>query len=116
MQAYLDIFQQLASQYFLKNRPVSEPINAQALKKIVDFSLGAEGVELEVLKQAAGQYLSYQPDSAQVDFFNLLKNNIDSGLKSLKSPSVKILSFFAGRTIVVPGETYLGLSIHFGTT
>lgn len=72
MQAYLDIFQQLASQYFLKNRPVSEPINAQALKKIVDFSLGAEGVELEVLKQAAGQYLSYQPDSAQVDFFKLL--------------------------------------------
>jgi len=69
---YLETFQQLASQYFLQDRPVSEPINAEELKKIVDFSLGAEGAELAELKQAAGHYLNYQPDSAQVDFFKLL--------------------------------------------
>ena len=72
MLPYLETFQQLASQYFLQDRPVSEPINAEELKKIVDFSLGAEGAELAELKQAAGHYLNYQPDSAQVDFFKLL--------------------------------------------
>ena len=72
MLQYLETFQQLASQYFLQDRPVSEPINAEELKKIVDFSLGAEGAELAELKQAAGHYLNYQPDSAQVDFFKLL--------------------------------------------
>ena len=72
MQPYLDIFQQLAAQHFDKDRPVSKPISAKDLKQIVDFSLGAEGAELAVLKQAAGHYLSYQPDSAQVDFFKLL--------------------------------------------
>jgi glutamate/tyrosine decarboxylase-like PLP-dependent enzyme len=72
VQPYLDIFQQLATQYFLQNSPVSNPISAKNLKKIVDFSLGEEGAELDVLKQAAGHYLSYQPDSAQVDFFKLL--------------------------------------------
>jgi len=72
VQPYLDIFQQLATQYFLQNSPVSNPISAKNLKKIVDFSLGEEGAELDVLKQAAGHYLSYQPDSAQVDFYKLL--------------------------------------------
>jgi glutamate/tyrosine decarboxylase-like PLP-dependent enzyme len=72
VQPYLDIFQQLATQHFLQNSPVSNPISAEKLKKIVDFSLGEEGAELDVLKQAAGHYLSYQPDSAQVDFFKLL--------------------------------------------
>ena len=72
MQPYLDIFQQLATQHFLQNNPVNNPISAKNLKKIVDFSLGEEGAELDVLKQAAGHYLSYQPDSAQVDFFKLL--------------------------------------------
>jgi glutamate/tyrosine decarboxylase-like PLP-dependent enzyme len=72
VQPYLDIFQQLATQHFLQNNPVNNPISAKNLKKIVDFSLGEEGAELDVLKQAAGHYLSYQPDSAQVDFFKLL--------------------------------------------
>ena len=72
MQPYLEIFQQLAAQHFNQDRPVSTPISAKDLKKIVDFSLGEEGAELAVLKQAAGHYLSYQPDSAQVDFFKLL--------------------------------------------
>ena len=72
MQPYLDIFQQLATQHFLQNNPVNNPISAKNLKEIVDFSLGEEGAELDVLKQAAGHYLSYQPDSAQVDFFKLL--------------------------------------------
>jgi glutamate/tyrosine decarboxylase-like PLP-dependent enzyme len=72
VQPYLDIFQQLATQHFLQNNPVNNPISAKNLKEIVDFSLGEEGAELDVLKQAAGHYLSYQPDSAQVDFFKLL--------------------------------------------
>ena len=72
MLPYLETFQQLALQYFHQDRPVSEPISAEELKKIVGFSLGAEGAELADLKQAAGQYLNYQPDSAQVDFFKLL--------------------------------------------
>ena len=72
MQPYLDIFQQLASQYFRQDRPVSEPISATELEQIIDFSLGAEGAELEALKQAAGDYLNYQPAIAHVDFFKLL--------------------------------------------
>lgn len=72
MQPYLDIFQQLAAQHFDQNRPVSKPISAKDLNQIVDFSLGLEGAELAVLKQAADHYLSYQPDSTQVDFFKLL--------------------------------------------
>ena len=72
MQPYLDIFQQLAAQHFNQDRSVSKPISAKDLKQIVDFSLGVDGVELAVLKQAAGHYLSYQPDCAQVDFFKLL--------------------------------------------
>ena len=72
MQQYLDIFQQLASPYFRQDRPVSEPINAEQLKTIVDFSLGSKGTDLAALKQAASHYLNYQPDSAQVDFFKLL--------------------------------------------
>ena len=72
MLPYLETFQQLASQYFHQERPVSDPINAAQLSQIVDFSLGAEGAELADLKRAAGQYLDYQPDSAQVDFFKLL--------------------------------------------
>jgi glutamate/tyrosine decarboxylase-like PLP-dependent enzyme len=72
VQSYLDIFQQLAAQHFGQDRPVSQPISATDLKKIVDFSLGAEGAELADLKQATDHYLSYQPDSAQVDFFKLL--------------------------------------------
>ena len=42
----LETFQQLASQYFHQERPVSDPINAAQLSQIVDFSLGAEGAEL----------------------------------------------------------------------
>ncbi|MCO4836511.1 MAG: glutamate decarboxylase [Oceanospirillaceae bacterium] len=72
MQQYLNIFQQLATQYFRQDRAVSEPISAKDLKKIIDFSLGFEGADVEALKQAASQYLTYQPDSAQVDFFKLL--------------------------------------------
>jgi len=72
VQPYLDIFQQLAAQHFNQDRSVSKPISAKGLKQIVDFSLGVDGVELAVLKQAAGHYLSYQPDGAQVDFFKLL--------------------------------------------
>jgi len=72
MQRYLDIFQQLATEHLRQDRPVSEPISAKDLNKIIDFSLGLEGSELDELKQAAGQYLTYQPDSAQVDFFKLL--------------------------------------------
>ena len=72
MLPYLETFQQLASQYFHQERPVSDPINATQLSQIVDFSLGTEGAELADLKRAAGQYLDYQPDTAQVDFFKLL--------------------------------------------
>ena len=72
MQPYLNIFQQLASQYFRQDRPVSKPISATELEQIIDFSLGVEGAELGALKQAAGDYLNYQPASAQVDFFKLL--------------------------------------------
>jgi len=72
VQPYLDIFQQLAVQHFDQDRPVSKPISAEDLKQIVDFGLVSEGADLAALKQAAGHYLSYQPDSAQVDFFKLL--------------------------------------------
>ena len=72
MLPYLETFQQLASQYFHQERPVSDPINATQLSQIVDFSLGTEGAKLADLKRAAGQYLDYQPDTAQVDFFKLL--------------------------------------------
>ena len=72
MLPYLETFQQLASQYFHQERPVSDPINATQLSQIVDFSLGTEGAELADLKRAAGQYLDYQPDTAQIDFFKLL--------------------------------------------
>ncbi len=72
MQQYLDLFQQLALQHCQQNRAVSEPIQASQLQQMIDVSLGAEGAELEDLKQAAGQYLRFQPDSAQVDFFKLL--------------------------------------------
>ncbi len=69
MQQYLDIFQQLAAQHFHQDGPVSKPISAKDLNQIVDFSLHDEGAELTALKQAAEHYLTYQPDSAQVDFF-----------------------------------------------
>lgn len=72
MQQYLDIFQQLAAQHFHQDGPVSKPISAKDLNQIVDFSLHDEGAELTALKQAAEHYLTYQPDSAQVDFFKLL--------------------------------------------
>ena len=72
MQQYLDLFQQLTLQHCQQNRAVSEPMSASQLQQIVDVSLGADGAELEDLKQAAGQYLRFQPDSAQVDFFKLL--------------------------------------------
>jgi len=72
VQQYLDIFQQLAAQHFHQDGPVSKPISAKDLNQIVDFSLHDEGAELTALKQAAEHYLTYQPDSAQVDFFKLL--------------------------------------------
>lgn len=72
MQQYLDIFEQLAQQYLQQDRPVSKPIKAEQLKQIINLSLGKKGTELEDLKQAAGHYLNYQPDTAQVDFFKLL--------------------------------------------
>ena len=35
MQQYLNIFQQLATQYFRQDRAVSEPISAKDLKKTI---------------------------------------------------------------------------------
>jgi len=72
VQQYLDLFQQLALQHCQQNRTVSEPIQASQLQHMIDVSIGADGAELDDLKQAAGQYLKFQPDSGQVDFFKLL--------------------------------------------
>jgi len=72
MQQYLNIFQHLATEHFRQDRAVSEPISAKNLTEVVDFSLGFEGADIDALEQAASQYLTYQPDSAQVDFFKLL--------------------------------------------
>ena len=72
MQQYLDTFQQLAKDHYNQERAVSEPISAKELAKIVNFGLGPKGCQHEELKTAAGQFLKYHPDSAQVDFFKLL--------------------------------------------
>jgi len=69
MQQYLNIFQHLATEHFRQDRAVSEPINTKNLENVVDFSLDFEGADIDALEQAASQYLTNQPDSAQVDFF-----------------------------------------------
>jgi glutamate/tyrosine decarboxylase-like PLP-dependent enzyme len=72
MQAFLELFHNLAQAHVSNSRPVSQPITAAELEKLIDIGLSNDPADMATLATAARQYLHYNPDSAQVDFFKLL--------------------------------------------
>ncbi|WP_261841617.1 pyridoxal phosphate-dependent decarboxylase family protein [Aliamphritea ceti] len=72
MQAYLDILNRAVTDFTRGDRPVVQAPAASELQQKLDLSLQQDGADLETLEQAVKDYLHYNPDSSQADYFKLL--------------------------------------------
>ncbi|MCL6271541.1 pyridoxal-dependent decarboxylase [Sansalvadorimonas sp. 2012CJ34-2] len=72
MQQYLDILNKAITEWTAEPRPASRLMPAHQLSEQLDISLGEDGASLKQLEQAVKDYLHFNPDVAQPDFFKLL--------------------------------------------
>lgn len=72
MQDYLDIFNRVALQFCDTNRPVVQAPAARELQQTLNLSLGQEGCDTASLERAVSDFLHYNPNSADANFFKLL--------------------------------------------
>ena len=72
MQDMLDILNRAVREWQPEDRPVSRPVPAAELGKLVDVSLQHDGNNLESIEQAVKDYLYYTPAVYKADFNKLL--------------------------------------------
>ncbi|MGB1237135.1 MAG: pyridoxal phosphate-dependent decarboxylase family protein [Pseudomonadales bacterium] len=72
MQDYLDIFNRVASAHCARQDAVVQAPSASELQQTLDLALGDEGADSQTLEQAVKDYLHYNPNSGDPNFFKLL--------------------------------------------
>ena len=77
MQKNLAILSRAINEWMPEGRAVSQNPSAEELKKQLDLSLSDEGSEIEALEPYLRDYLHFNPDASQVDFFKLLYSGMN---------------------------------------
>lgn len=72
MEKQLEILTKAVTTWLAEERPVVQAPAAQELAAQLDVSLGEQGADWPTLEAAVCNYLHYNPDAAQPDFFKLL--------------------------------------------
>ena len=77
MQKNLQILSHAINEWMPTKRAVSQNPSAQDLQKQLDLSLSDAGTELEHLQPIIQDYLYYNPDVSQADFYKLLYSGLN---------------------------------------
>ena len=77
MQKNLEILSRAINQWMPEERSASQNPSAKELEQQLDLSLSDTGVELSQLEPYLKDYLHFNPDVSQVDFYKLLYSGMN---------------------------------------